>query len=236
MSRELVQFDGVSQNVSEELTLKLRAVKEEALRNLITGKTPKKVVFKRPVRGGGEVDYVPGWWFIQQANALFNHQWSHIVVDKQIGSNQIWTQDRVTVHLPGMTVTERRPDGTVIETRFDPVDISKDQFGSSDVKKYVTAPKGKQVGDIIDIGDDLKASATEGMKKCLTGYGLAADIYGQRDTNEASQFSALYSVGKKQGMTTVQVDEWCTKETGKKSEDLTQMEILGLLAKLRTKV
>ena len=234
MDRELVQFDSASPELRESLIQIHQKTKEEALRNLVTGKTPKKVVFKRPVRGGGEVDYVPGWWFIQQANALFNHQWSHIVVDKQIGTNQVWTQDRVTVHLPGMTITERKPNGTVIETRFDPIDISKDQFGSSDVKKYTkSAPAGKQIGDIIDIGDDLKASATEGMKKCLTGFGLAPDVYGARESAEVAQTNTLYNIGKKKNMTPAQVDEWVLKISGKKLEDLESLQTLGLLAKLR---
>jgi hypothetical protein len=233
MDRDLVQFDGLSPEIQESLTQLHRKTREDAIRNLVTGKTPKKVIFKRPIRGGGEVDYVPGWWFIQQANALFNHQWSHTVQDKSIGTNQVWTLDRVTVHLPGMTVIETKPDGTVIETRFDPINISKDQFGSSDIKKYNKPTGTKQTGDVIDIGDDLKASATEGMKKCLTGYGLAADVYGARESVEAAQTSTLYTLGKKKGMDSKAVDKFIKDTTGKTLDELQPLESLSLIAKIR---
>ena len=236
MDRNLVQFEGTPEELKDELSALLRQRKEEALRNLVTGKTPKKVVLRRPVRGGGEVDYVPGWWFDQQMNGLFNHLWSHEIKDKYIGEHQVWTLDKVTVHLPGMSITETKPDGTVIETKFEPLNIVKEQFGSSDIKKYTkNPPQGKQVGDIIDIGDDLKASATDGKKKACTAFGLAEDVYGPRENAEAVQSNILLVLGKKKGMTPAQVETWCFGETGKHTDALSESERLAVIAKLRAK-
>lgn len=232
--QKLVRFEGTSPELESELSEILRRNHEEALRNLVTGKTPKKVVYQRPIRGGSQTDYVPGWWFDQQANALFHHLWSHQVVEKYVGENQIWTLDRVTVHVPGSTVIERKPDGTVVETRYDSLNVVKEQFGGSDIKKYTqNPPKGKSVGDVIDIGDDLKSSATDGKKKCLTAFGFAPDIYGQRDTGVTSQLKTLYSVGEKKGMSAKEVDQFSKEEMEKDPESLQSLEVLTLIQKIR---
>lgn len=211
---------------------------EAALKNLITGKTPRDVVFQRPARGGMQVDYVPGWWFVEQANALFHHLWDHDVLEVNIGQEQVWTKNRVTIKIPGSTVIERFHDGRTVETRYDPIEISKTQFGGSDIKRYTE--KSDKAGKVIDIGDDLKSSATDGMKKCFAEFGFASDIYGKREVMEQagpqkSQLSALYKIGQSKGMKKDQVDDLCTKKYGKLPNEIETVLVLGLIQELRSK-
>jgi hypothetical protein len=208
---------------------------EEALKNLITGKTPKEVVYQRPAGGGVQVDYVPGWWFVEQLNALFGYFWDFEITREFIGQEQIWTQGKLTIKKPGETIIETitYPDGRIVktETRYDPVTVTKTQYGGSKIKS-----KGNPA---IDIGDDLKAAGTDSLKKSATLLGLAADIYGNREILEQtsvnrSQLDSLYRLGTKMGMTSVQVEDWVErKHPGKDVKDFTVVEVLGLINTLR---
>jgi len=236
-----VEYSLVPTDGQEDLAEIQRQKFESALRNLVTGKTPKEdfpggVIPQRPIRGGAQVDYIPGWWFIQQANALFSYFWDHEVLDQFIGEKQVWTKNRVTVKVPGRTVIEKFPDGRILETRYEPISVSKTQFGGSDIKRYSEGPKS---GQVMDIADDLKSSSTDGMKKCFAEFGFGADVYGKRELLEKtgttrSQLETLYKIGEKKGMTKEQVDVFFDKETeGKSPTEVEQVVILGLIQKLR---
>lgn len=193
---------------------------EDALRNLYTGTTPREVIFQRPIRGGAQVDYVPGWWFVEQLNALFGHLWDFEVLDQFVGEKQVWVKGRIVAKGPeGMTV-------------------SKTAFGGSEIKKY--SDKSDKFGQVIDIGDDLKAAATDALKKAATLLGIAADIYGKREVLEQTspqkaQLETLYKIGKGKGMDKEAVDAFCVEESGKELDELEAVEVLGLVAKLRSK-
>lgn len=237
------EFKLVETGSREDLGTLQREKYESALRNLVTGKTPKEdfpggKIPKRPIRGGSNTDYIPGWWFIDQANALFGHLWSFQVIDKcpvTASTEQIWVLGRITVHVPGKTVvtTTRNPDGSITTTehKYEAVNVVKEQYGGSDIKKLKT-------GAIMDIADDFKSAATDAMKKALTSFGFGADIYGRRELLEQtspikSQLDALYRIGEKKGMDKKQVDDKIFTEYQKKPEELESVLVLGFIAKLR---
>lgn len=232
MVKSLIPTDGRA-----ELEAIQREKHERALRNLVTGVTPPgdfpgEAIPRRPARGGASVQYVPGWWFTGQANALWGYMWDFEVLDQGVGKEQIWVKGKVTVKVRGETVIERRPDGTVIETRSDPMEVSKTQYGGSDIKKK------KNSDVIIDIGDDLKSAATDSKKKCLTEFGFASDIYGRREADEvgavsSQQLDSLYKVGEGLGWNRDKVIEYVVEESGKKPEELETLAILGMINQLR---
>lgn len=218
MGQELIKLESHSRRAELEKLLKDR--QEEALTNLITRTTPRDVVFQKPSRGGsGSLDYVPGWWFIDQLNALFGYNWSFEVVEQVIDDKigQVWVRGRLTVPLGE-------------------IQVAKEQYGSSDIKKF---SKGDKAGKIMDIGDDLKSAGTDALKKCASELGLAPDVYGNREKianvkPELKQMKVLYSIGEKKGMTVEQVDIWIKKESGKDDlDELVEEEILDLMGKLR---
>lgn len=127
----------------------------------IYSETPKKYIKSRKGRGGRRFDYVEGGYIVKRLNEIFNHLWDFEVVDKEIGKKQIYVQGKLTVYPhPQMRIT-------------------KTQFGSAVIGKY---SKGKKEGQIMDIGNDLKAAATDALKKCASLVGIASDIYWQGDT------------------------------------------------------
>lgn len=191
---------------------------QDAIGNLVCAKTPKEVVYKRPIRGGSQADYIPGWWFIEQLNALFNYNWDLKILDKGfLGSppTYVWVEVELIVR-----------SGLIV--------VSKTAFGGSDVKKL------QSTGAIMDLGDDLKSAATDGMKKAATLLGIAADIYGKKEVQSTaapnkSQLDTLYKVGEKANMDQAKVDAFIEKKyPGKKSKDLEIALILSLIGELRS--
>ena len=164
-------------------------------------------------------NYVPVAWFIQQLNLIFAHQWDLDVLDHDIvKDSQIWAKVKLTV---------RGPDGVV---------VTKTQFGSSEVKKT-------KEGRVIDVGDDLKAAVSDGLKKCATLIGLAWDVYsGEREAmTEAGpsvpQLLALYKRGEAAGLDKNATDDWFKKQgdinpRGVEPKEAVEAEILGAIPKL----
>lgn len=190
---------------------------EEALHSLVFKETPKDVVFQRPARGGIEVDYVPGWWFIDQLNALFNYDWDMEVISHEIlwKQKQVWVQGKLVARSGNFVVT-------------------KTAFGSSDIKY----PKGNS-DQPLDIADDLKSAETDAMKKAATMLGIASDVYGKREKLEKGganrgQLDNLYEIGKDKGLSEEEVDEICrTKFDGKVPKELELIDVLGFMGEIR---
>lgn len=133
----------------------------QSIWNELRKPTPKKFIKKRQGAGGRSFDYVEAGYIKDLLNKTFN-SWSFTIVDKQIGQEQIWVQGRLTVQVP-----VQQPDGKV---EF--VSIVKEQFGGAMVKR------SKYDGNkVIDIGNDLKAAASDALKKCASEWGVASDIY-----------------------------------------------------------
>ena len=202
----------------EELSREFIEKHNAALKALVLGKTPKKVVFSKPGGRGGDMDYVPGWWFIDQLNALFGYNWDFEILDQAIlpAQSQIWVKGKLTV---------RTPKGIII----------KEAFGGSQMKSIKNTA--------IDLGDDFKTAATDSLKKAATLLGLASDIYGKREVSELrgengesnpkARFEKLYQIGKTKGLTPEQVEESLKVFTKKELDHISDTDILKFVAELR---
>jgi recombination DNA repair RAD52 pathway protein len=133
----------------------------KTLYTVLNKKTPAKFIKKRVGRGGKYFDYVEIGFVIEQLNKAFNNMWDFEIIDKQIGKDKIWVLGKLTVKFI---------------TPFGIQTISKSQFGGSDVKK--------SNGVVIDIGDDLKAAASDALKKCASLLGIAKDVYFKEDYSD----------------------------------------------------
>ena len=194
----------------EKLLAKQQERFEESLANFLAGKTPKKYVLKRPARGGLQVDYVPGWWVIEQLNTLFNHKWSFEILAHDINKDQVWVKGRLIIH---------RPNGE---------NVIKDSFGSAEVKY------NKESGKPIDIGDDLKAAATDALKKASTLLGIAADVYGKREKEDVGTTltKELVDKAKGMGMDKTELEKITQARFGKKVDTLDALQARQLLSEL----
>lgn len=125
-------------------------------------RTPKEHVYQRPGKGGGTWNFVTGAYVKKSLNYIFGWLWNFEVVDKGREGDQVWVQGRLTILNP---------------QTFAPM-IIKEHFGRADMK----FKKGTK--DPLDYGNDLKAAATDALKKCASEFGIASDIYAGNEFKE----------------------------------------------------
>lgn len=134
----------------------------DAQRMILEQRTPTDAIRYRQGRGGGkDLAYVSHAWVTRVLNEAFGFRWSWDVTDTMImpdllDPHEVIVRGRLTVTTPD--------GGTVV----------KEQFGSTDVKRYKN-------GGVISLGDDLKAASSDALKKAASLLGVALDLYGASD-------------------------------------------------------
>ncbi len=118
----------------------------------LTQKTPPQFVKKRPGPGGVLLDYVEIGYVVNLLNQAFGWDWDFRILEQQVGHKQVWVRGELSV----------RPKGRL---------IIKSQYGGADIKF------NRETGESISIADDLKAAASDSLKKCASLLGVAGDIY-----------------------------------------------------------
>jgi recombination DNA repair RAD52 pathway protein len=229
LGESLIKLDPTDEDF-EDLRKILEDKHRQGLTVLVTGETPKEWKRRRKARGGTIVQYVPGSYFDAMANAIFHHLWSFEVEDHHIGDNQIWVKGKVTIRVPRKHVKRTLPDGTVEEIFTEGLEVSKTQFGGSDIKRVKDSTK------VIDIGDDLKAAATDAKKKCFVSFGFMADVYSAREEVEelsgesaaaSGQIDALKMRAEEKGLNEDDLNDWVKSNfEGKELKDLTSDEAI----------
>ena len=141
----------------EELTLSESALSVPQLERLLK-RTPEKYIRKRPAKGGGEWEYVSIGYVQKVLNLMFGFDWDFEIINQQVIGNEAIVQGRLTVRTNGRTIT-------------------KSQFGNKDIMT-------KKDGSYLSIGNDLKAAASDCLKKCAAMLGIAADIYNKQEFME----------------------------------------------------
>lgn len=163
----------------EELSLVENNLLNSKQLDLITSKTPAKFLKERPAKGGGKWTYVTGGYVKKVLNLMFGWDWDFKVLEHKfdIAIGQAYVLGELRCR-----VTE--PNGTQRE-------IIKNQFGRVDIKfktEWVSDGKGgfkkQPTTQPLDIGNDLKAAATDALKKCASEIGVASDIYGAEEFKE----------------------------------------------------
>jgi hypothetical protein len=91
-------------------------------------------------------------------NQAFGYDWDFRIIDQGVGKKQVWVRGELTVRLK---------DHTII----------KGQYGGSEIKY------NRATGEPISIADDLKAAASDCLKKCGSMLGVAGDVYWQNLDN-----------------------------------------------------
>ena len=128
---------------------------------MLLKKTPPQYVHKRPAKGGGEWEYVTGGYVKKVLNIMFGFDWSFEIVDQMIIHGEVVVKGKLTCHSNGRTIV-------------------KMQYGNKDI----ICKRG--TSDPLSIGNDLKAAATDALKKCAAEIGIAADIYNKLDFREVN--------------------------------------------------
>ena len=120
--------------------------------NTVIGKTPKAAIRTRPAKGGGVWNYVSGSYMKKRLNMLFGFNWDFEIVSEQIliDAKEVIVKGKLTCRSAGATIV-------------------KMQYGNKDIvfRSGTTIP--------LSIGNDLKAAATDALKKCAAEIGIAQD-------------------------------------------------------------
>lgn len=219
----------------------------------------------RTARGGGKVAYVPSTHFITKLNDCFGFLWSFESKEPLKEGDQIVAGGRLTVHIPLLkkktvrTFMENGKEVTEESQEFEILNVSKEQFGSSEVKRYARTEIAKdkrgniqydekkqaiikhRAGDVIDLGDDFKAAATDSMKKCATHFGIYLDVYrssdkeesgGKRGQLEDEHLEVFYDRANEAGMDNEEADKWAVEKIGKEKEEWEAIDLMALVPAL----
>lgn len=120
--------------------------------SLLTQKTPPQFVKRRPGPGGVELDYVEIGYVVNLLNQVFGWDWDFRILDQQVGRHQVWVRGELVVRAKDCLIT-------------------KSQYGGAEIRFNRTT------GETMSIADDLKAAASDCLKKCASLLGVAGDIY-----------------------------------------------------------
>jgi hypothetical protein len=103
---------------------------------------------RRQGTDGDVFDYVEGCAVIQRLNECFEAEWIFEIQDHRIYDDEVVVLGKLTAQ-----------------------GVAKSQFGKSRITR------AKKDNSIISLGDDLKAAATDCLKKCATLFGVGLHLY-----------------------------------------------------------
>ena len=123
---------------------------DENTRTLLTAPFRKDQIKQRPGSFGATLSYVEGSSVVERLNLAFNYAWNFeiLTIDIKSDAGEVLAHVRVSA------------DGIV-----------KEGYGSSQITRQ------RDSGDIVDLGSNIKASCTDGLKKAATLLGVGLNLY-----------------------------------------------------------
>jgi len=103
---------------------------------------------------GRAIDYIEGHSVIQRLNDAFESAWSFEIISHEIHQEEVVVIGKLTAG-----------------------DLAKSQFGSSRITR------NRDTKEIVSLADDLKAAATDALKKCATLFGVGLHMYAAKNGN-----------------------------------------------------
>jgi len=100
----------------------------------------------------GTLEYIEGHVVLQRLNDAFDAVWSFIILKHEILKDEVIVLGELSAGA-----------------------IKKTQFGSSRITR------ARNTGDMVSLADDLKAAATDSLKKCATMLGIGLHLYNKDD-------------------------------------------------------
>ena len=124
---------------------------------LIEKEFEKDKIKSRKGKSGAVLSYVETAEYIRRLNQVFDYNWSFEIVDDRIEG-----------------------DFVIVKGKLVAEGITKMQYGTSLITK------SKHDGEMIAIGDDFKAAASDCLKKCASLFGIGLHLYNGSDAESAS--------------------------------------------------
>jgi len=134
-------------------------------------------------------------------------------------------QGRWSFEILSETITENSE--VIVKGRLSVGSIIKCSFGTVEIKHK------KGTGEIVSLGDDYKAAATDAFKKAATQLGVPLELYeDQPDYATSAQVDSIKGLAEKKGLSIDEIDKLCKDKFGHGKEDLTAKEAVALIADL----
>jgi len=114
------------------------------------------LVKTRKGHSGQTITYVEGTEYIRRLNEAFESQWSFEIIEHHIRDAEVIVLARITA------------DG-----------ITKTAFGGSPITV------SRDTGEVISLADDLKAAATDSLKKACSLLGIGLHLYAENGRTRA---------------------------------------------------
>ena len=129
----------------------------KAVKNLITGKTPKEEIRERKIGGGNRAKYVNTYFMTRQVSLITGFRWSSECLEEKLHPSsppyqEVAAKMRVTVW---------------------------DKLGNKFYHESWGCVQVQAKGVLLF--DQYKAAYSDGIKKCLSYFGIANDVYGGKD-------------------------------------------------------
>lgn len=120
-------------------------------RDILEAPFPPELIKSRPGSFGTSLSYIEGHSVIGRLNEAFEGSWSFEIMSHQILEEEVLVLGKF---------------------RADEAGVVKMAFGSSKITR------SERTGQATSIGDDLKAAATDAIKKAATLLGVGLSLYG----------------------------------------------------------
>jgi hypothetical protein len=178
----------------------------------------------RPGRNGKVLNYLEGHQVIARLNEAFNSNWSFRVLQHEIAQHEV-------IVLGELRVGE----------------LVKHAFGGSELTR------ARESGKSLSVADDLKAAATDALKKAATLLGVGLHLYGDLEVAEQpaqpattspgngsngsrltrKQLSYIHRLSQDQGMDRGDLETLCRGEFRKTTAYLSAFEASALIDQLK---
>jgi len=173
---------------------------------------------------GDLLDYVEGATVVQRLNDALDGLWSFRVVEYKIDAQEVLVLGQLT-H----------------------TGISKMQFGKA------TLTRSRSDNSLISLGDDLKAAATDALKKCATLFGVGLHLYLHEAITQtpasqpvtkpsapsdngritARQLAAIYGIGRAKGMSNKDIRAYAQDAFNRLPDFLSRQEASAVIQRLQ---
>src|SRR4029078_4460282 len=117
-------------------------------RTLLEKPLAPEQIKRRQGTNGDVLDYIEGCAVIQRLNECFEAEWIFEIQEHRVYDDEVVVLGKLTAQ-----------------------GVAKSQFGKSRITR------AKKDNAIISLGDDLKAAATDCLKKCATLFGVGLHLY-----------------------------------------------------------
>lgn len=172
-------------------------------REILERPFPPELIRHRPGRNGENIAYIEAHAVVGRLNEAFAGAWSWNIEKHEVFEDEVVVHGRLTAGA-----------------------VNKSAFGSSAVTRT------RDGGKAVSIGDDLKAAATDALKKAATLLGVGLTLHATIDANSSSrpqpapapangngflssaQLRAIHALRRRLGWSEAQLTEHAARLTG----------------------